>query len=61
VPLADEHDDRETKRTDDNGIVSRIKNVFTRTRSRRHREIGHQRPAAVSVFWTRKRWRDVWL
>jgi len=30
VPLADEHDDRETNRTDDNGLVSRIKNVFTR-------------------------------
>lgn len=28
--MMDEHDDRETKRNDDNGIVSRIKNVFSR-------------------------------
>lgn len=28
--MADEHDERETKRTDDSDIVSRIKNVFSR-------------------------------
>ncbi|SEQ37949.1 hypothetical protein SAMN04489841_1599 [Natrinema salaciae] len=29
--MADEHDDREAKRNEDGGIVSRIKNVFDRS------------------------------